>query len=358
MLPSFLLTQRTTGGRHEALGRLASGPDRVPGRRAARTRLDLARRRAGTTTLLPRGRSLCRRTAPRNRHRRGNQRAGALPDRRRRQLRGHGPGWRARRHCRDSRRLLSHPRPSRLDRCRASSPDRGGRGSRLDRPERRSGARRALPASRGPPDGRSARLRRPPDSSPTAPRGSHACSGAGARRDASCAAGTVSQGALCGSAESGNAASASGGASPSPTCRRACGGHAGAGRSDARFPGRRKRPDRRDTPAPDRERPGLGRDRAGAARQSESAPADVRRPGRSARGGPDIAPRHDGCVASCPHRARRRRRPRCGDVPGSGGGASASSSPGRRGTSDTRRGPCARPGSESSHRRHTRYAVC
>ena len=97
------------------------------------------------------------------------------------------------------RRVLDHARPSRLDRRANGHGDRGGRGRRHDRPERRGRVGGTVRAPRHPPDRRSARVRRSALAASSAVVRPASNSAGGAAADGDGARGsTASHGSSCG----------------------------------------------------------------------------------------------------------------------------------------------------------------
>jgi hypothetical protein len=124
-------------------------------------RLDLAGDGARADRVLVRPRASVRsRTAPRDRHRRGQGRLGRRTCFGQGVVRRHGAGRGEDRHDPDRGRVLGHARASRLLRGAPRGSARGGRCRRNRRAERRAGARRALRVSRDPYDRRGAGIPR------------------------------------------------------------------------------------------------------------------------------------------------------------------------------------------------------
>ena len=341
------------------LARLASGPDRVPGRRAARTRLDLARRRAGATTIHAGRRPVRRRPAPRRRHCRRNGDADPCSGRRSRELRRHGPRRWARGHGADGHGLLGDARAPGLDRGRAGpGPVRGSDGRR-DRPDRRRRAPRALRPSRDTADVGPARLPRSAVVPPTAGRAAPAGAATPARRPGAC--GAAGFGAAVTAASARVATPGAGDTGPWlarirrwGACERA---RACSARGCGRAGGCRPGADGRSRPAGD-----------GASGSVSSAPSRApelvrarvsrSRPGKSSlRAWPGAAGRER------PRPVARRGRAGCGDRgrcrrnSGRSGVVTSPPPPARRHTARTRSAPCDRPAIASRRRRCTRWAV-
>ena len=124
--------------------------DRVPGSRSRCRRLGLACGRCGAAALLARGGHLCRRPAPRHRHRRLRRRLRPRSRRRCRLLHGRRPGRRPGGDDPDGRRVRRHAPPARIGHRRPGQLGRGGCSRRPDRPERGRGHRRAARPPRDP----------------------------------------------------------------------------------------------------------------------------------------------------------------------------------------------------------------
>jgi len=130
-------------------------------RRPGRARLGLAGRGSCASPVLRRLRSLCRRAAPRHRHRRAGRHGGARTCVRGRLLRGLAAARRAVADDPNRRRVLGHAAPARRDTRRTRRRGRGGRRRGAQRRERRPGEHRAARPPRRAGHGRRGWLRRP-----------------------------------------------------------------------------------------------------------------------------------------------------------------------------------------------------
>jgi hypothetical protein len=149
--PLVCLRIRQRRGQHGQAQLAAAGPPRVPGRRVARARLDLACERAGVAALqLQRG-PVRRGPAPGSRHRRVRGRACARPCGGRRHVRRHGARRRPHGHDSNARRLGGDAPASRDDHGGQGRFCRRGRTGGHARVERDERVGRALRTPRDSP---------------------------------------------------------------------------------------------------------------------------------------------------------------------------------------------------------------
>jgi hypothetical protein len=144
--PPFCFRIRQRRRQHGQVPLAAAGPHRVPGRRVARARLDLACERAGIAALQLRRRSVRRGSPSRSRRRRVRRRARARPCRGERHVRRYGAGRRAHGHDSNARRLRGDAPPPRSHRGGQGDLRRRGRSGGHARVERDERAGRALRA--------------------------------------------------------------------------------------------------------------------------------------------------------------------------------------------------------------------
>lgn len=151
------------------LRRLGGCAPRLTRARSACGRVELAGRGAGAQAVRRRGRSVCRRPAPRHRHRRSDGSRGAGSGHGGCLLRGHGPARGTLPDDPHRRRVLDHPGPPGIDRLAGRNGGRRKRGRGDDRPERRARGHRAVRPPRHSADRRSELVPRPALAAPGPP---------------------------------------------------------------------------------------------------------------------------------------------------------------------------------------------
>jgi hypothetical protein len=201
----------------------------------------VARRRARAETVRLRRRSVRRRPASRDRHRRSDRLGRQVGHDRGRRLRGATAAAGAVPDGSDRGRLVGDARPPRLDRGAGGNPGRRGRRRRHDRPEWRARGNGAVRLPGHPPHRGPERLRRPRDASTSAAGTGAAPAGAAAAAGAGCGS-ARRRAAFCSIAPRAAASAHGGGAGPCGGSIRGdaagCSPDAGESDDDSSFPWR------------------------------------------------------------------------------------------------------------------------